>query len=136
METLIRDWKLEYEQEESQQINIERDKDQDKGKSSRTKETHRKRHSRFGLHLRRTYGNQAVCRCILQCGRFDDKLLDCILDTVQEHVAQEDRDEEELTQKKWAKVRATNAFRRGKHLVKLVEQNWNARFEVPPSRHS
>ena len=84
MQKLMQDWKQEYERMETQRNKIAQDYADDQGRKRRDQKRHTARHGRFGLHLRRTFGNAAVCRCIIQTGRFDEKLLTFILEAVKE----------------------------------------------------
>ena len=132
MKQLMKDWKEEYEGMETQRNKIAQDYADDQGRKRGDQKRHTARHGRFGLHLRRTYGNAAFCRCIIQTGRFDEKLLISILQAVKEEKEEEDEDKEESEKQKWAKVRACNEFRRGKHVAKTVDANWYAWYNLDP----
>ena len=87
------------------------------------------RYSRFLLHIRRTHGNAAVCRCIIQTGRFDRVLLDMMMQSLCEN-EEFDQDDETYRAKRVRKKKAASAHRRGKQLAQLIDRDWNAWYSV------
>ena len=75
------------------------------------------------MHVRRTYGNYAICRLIIQTGRFDETLLAAILESISSE--DEDENDESKEKKKRAKVRAAVAHRRGRHVFDSVQKDWD-----------
>ena len=123
MQSLMSYWKDEYESSEEQQEMIRRDKENDKPKNRKDKVASERRHGRFNLHIRRTYGNAAVCRCIIQNGRFDEVLLTAIFQTMNEK--EPDEDDSLVREKKVRKMKATNAHRYGRYLANLIQRSSN-----------
>ena len=74
-------------------------------------------------------GNAGVCRCIIQSRRFDDQLLDTILQTLKDE-KDEEEDEGKAAELKRKKMRTTNAHRQGKHLATLVAEDWEAWWKL------
>ena len=129
MEFIVNAWRTEYEESEHQQGLIQRDREEDQAVGRSQKKQASRRHGRFNMHLRREYGNQGMCRLIIQCGRFDSVLLEAIEKELQaeeglEHVQKPD------AVLKWKKSQAASKHRAGKTIYRKVQEGgtvtWNA----------
>ena len=78
-------WQEEFFNTSGKQERIARDQEQDRGKPKKQKKTHDRKHSRFNLMIRRTYGNKAVALLIVQMERFNASLMDGIADALEAH---------------------------------------------------
>jgi len=125
MKAVMKLWKNEYEQSDDQQQKIHETQESDRKRRRKDQVTDKRRHGRFNLHIRRTHGNAAVCRCIIQTGRFDDVLLDAMMESLRKEKEPVD-DDQSRKAKKIRKMKATSAHRHGRYLAKRIEQDSNA----------
>ena len=128
MQNIMRHWKEEYESTEEQQQMIDRDKEMYYKRSRKEPNLQSRRHGRFCLHIRRTYGNAGVCKCIIQTGRFDEVLLQAIMEALPQEEPNED--EAAAHEKKVRHIRAAHAHRRGRYVTRLVNKDPHAWWKL------
>ena len=104
---------------------IRRDEENDRKRARKDRKSKAHRHSRFLLHIRRTHGNAAVCRCIIQTGRFDRVLFDMMMQSLREN-EEFDQDDEAHHANKIKKEQSANAHRLGRQLARRVKKDWDA----------
>ena len=118
---IMHHWQEEYESSEKQQEMIHRDEEMARKRSRKDARVYSRRRGRFHLHVNRTHGNVGVCKCIIQSGRFDEVLLQAMMEALPEE--EPDEDETTLHEKKVRHVKAAHAHRRGRHVTRRVEEN-------------
>ena len=131
-------WQEEFFATPEQQDLIARDRAEDEGKPKRQKKTQSRKHSRFNMHIRHTYGNKAVAFLIIRVGRFNADLLDGVAETLLANEGHQDNHTDQPPNPpylRWMKEQARKRHRAGhavwrkvcEHSDSWYQLSWNDR---------